>query len=465
MDELRMSKKNEIVKINLHEINFQMTICFSAKYRGRKLENYSKCFGFTLVELLVVIAIIGLLTGILLPAVQVARESARRLQCANNLKQIALSVHTFSDANDALPPVCLGLDRASIFFLLLPYHEQQGIYDRINSQSSYGVLNNIRSSWNLLSLAERQHFPAVKIYQCPSRRSGYSNMIGNASTEGRGSDDASGPLGDYVTLLRYRNVDDSDDEVKNLAVFLAGNNFSIPEHVTRANNIAYHRRSHHLNRSPFVTAASTAVSKAEMTPSPTIYVSDYGDWKPRTSFSAWADGTSNQLILGEKYLPIEYIKKNHYVALGSWDASWFNVSDVAPSHTGRTIHASFVDPTNPAKQISIVRNPRTGSGSSGDLDPSSSYPYSAYSNIAPAVSQLGELDIRFIVGGADTIVAATSGGDVGINGFAFRFGSAHPSVINFALGDGSVRGINLTADTVTLSNLSDVDDGNPTTTP
>jgi prepilin-type N-terminal cleavage/methylation domain-containing protein/prepilin-type processing-associated H-X9-DG protein len=99
---------------------------------------------FTLVELLVVIAIIGVLVALLLPAVQAARESARRMQCSNNLKQIGLGLHNYHDSLLTLPSGALWVssaapnnaqNRGSILLLLLPFIEQKNLHDRYNPAS------------------------------------------------------------------------------------------------------------------------------------------------------------------------------------------------------------------------------------------------------------------------------------------------------------------------------------------
>lgn len=92
--------------------------------------------GFTLVELLVVIAVIGILVALLLPAVQMARDAARRTQSKNNLKQLALAIHEIHDANKVTPPM-YGSNPANtnspplgtVFFHILPWIEQSGLHD------------------------------------------------------------------------------------------------------------------------------------------------------------------------------------------------------------------------------------------------------------------------------------------------------------------------------------------------
>jgi prepilin-type N-terminal cleavage/methylation domain-containing protein/prepilin-type processing-associated H-X9-DG protein len=123
--------------------------------------------GFTLVELLVVIAIIGVLVSLLLPAVQAAREAARRMQCTNQLKQLGLALHNYHDVYKSFVyrsggTCCASLaglgntnrGRLSGFVPLLPYYEQQAMYDRIvagdatnpphgpHSWASWGPWNN-----------------------------------------------------------------------------------------------------------------------------------------------------------------------------------------------------------------------------------------------------------------------------------------------------------------------------------
>lgn len=157
--------------------------------------------GFTLVELLVVIAIIGVLVALLLPAVQQAREAARRMQCANNLKQLGLAAHNYHDTHLSFPsgdifpeldacrtgnagPCDAGkaIPRIGWGTLILPYIEQAALYDAIRNASNEFSLGYTDPA--VLPLAQTP----LSGYRCPSdimgdinphRRSvGTSNYIG-----------------------------------------------------------------------------------------------------------------------------------------------------------------------------------------------------------------------------------------------------------------------------------------------
>jgi prepilin-type N-terminal cleavage/methylation domain-containing protein/prepilin-type processing-associated H-X9-DG protein len=130
---------------------------------------------FTLVELLVVIAIIGTLVGLLLPAVQAARESARRSQCQNNLKQIGVAIHNYHDALQAFPMGVYGAEvivpatpgmagRRPWNFTIYPFLEQQSLYQKANVNLSMHLAPNITSGsdWSGPGSA------AIPTYQCPS---------------------------------------------------------------------------------------------------------------------------------------------------------------------------------------------------------------------------------------------------------------------------------------------------------
>src|SRR5687768_12162460 len=92
---------------------------------------------FTLIELLVVIAIISTLIGLLLPAVQKAREAAARLSCGNNLKQLGLAMHNYEGATGRLPPTRLRPGSATWAVLVMPQMEQENLYRQWSLGQTY----------------------------------------------------------------------------------------------------------------------------------------------------------------------------------------------------------------------------------------------------------------------------------------------------------------------------------------
>lgn len=170
------------------------------------MRSYLKCSrrGFTLIELLVVIAIIAILIALLLPAVQQAREAARRTQCKNNLKQLGLALHNYHDTYNLFPPAHTRTQSASpatgaltgwrgfsAHAMLLPYIEQTNLYNQINFNTYFDEASN--------TVSRRTKITA---FLCPSD-SPYPGSVDRGNNNYAG---CMGPsLGQYVTPIGVRD--------------------------------------------------------------------------------------------------------------------------------------------------------------------------------------------------------------------------------------------------------------------
>ncbi|MDB5342775.1 MAG: hypothetical protein JWP89_1152 [Schlesneria sp.] len=223
---------------------------FRSSFAKRRSELRS---AFTLIELLVVIAIIAVLIALLLPAVQQAREAARRTQCKNALKQVGLAIHNFHDTRSGFPPISLGPDRLTWYALILPYLEQAPLYNQLNlndvtTYATPNTPNNIACNSDGMS--------AIQVYRCPSRRSKGKNNAGNVTS-------------DYVATTWSTNV--------------GTNEFTDCSDISQSGGPATNQKQ--------------VLQSAIRNPS-----GNSGDYTCRTSFATLTDGSSNTAMVAEKHV-------------------------------------------------------------------------------------------------------------------------------------------------------------------
>jgi len=400
---------------------------------------------FTLVELLVVIAIIGMLIALLLPAVQAAREAARRMQCTNHLKQMGLAVHNFHDTHNGLPPASLGgnannwegATALTMWPLLYPYIEQQGLYSYLQtrgfaynaySTDSAGVVSQgwgnswwTRNTTNAVAPmndAIRQQFGSVSIYQCPSRRGGGAitpfdnpNIETAALTdEPRPSSSGQPPYGPricYAFVLSFQHTAASNPSMAQWNHLWVGT-------TNESGHVAQGGPFRVAMRNPLNPGGTPARTQTE--------------WEPRDTMAWWSDGASNQLLIGEKHLPPSVFEKcEPEPAVAPPTGLYSMYGDCSYICGGRFWTTS------------VARHVRAAITAAQMADIRSGQPHAlAFPNEETPAA------LSFDSG-------AYRGG---------RFGSAHPDIVNFVFGDGAVRAFPLTMPGWMLAALGTVNDGN-----
>ncbi|MDR1483859.1 MAG: DUF1559 domain-containing protein [Planctomycetaceae bacterium] len=265
-----------------------------------------------------VIAIIGMLIALLLPAVQAAREAARRMQCTNHIKQIGLAVHNFHDVNNALPPICLFSNRPTFYMFLYPFIEAQTVHSACEEKNLFGKCKTATGDDNTIPVAngwtvnindDLKKMMAIPAYTCPSSR-------GRSARYSLGNIGQAGAKTDYAVLTAKDNYSssseycycyyDSGTGQSNQNTFVGP--FKIPTVVMNGdgnqNNVAHGKR--------------------------------IVDWTYSKSFAWWSDGTSNQLCLGEKHIPNKYRETTTWPQI-CWDGAYSDMYNNATAYASARI--------------------------------------------------------------------------------------------------------------------------------
>ena len=362
---------------------------------------------FTLVELLVVIAIIGVLIALLLPAIQAAREAARRMQCSNHLKQIGIAVHNFHDTMLGLPPMFIyDYERLAFFGLIFPFNEQQPLYSLLMEGSGAGQNFDRRFNaayWNALSAERQNSLASIPTYKCPTRRSGIQIAEGNYNP---------GPITDYMIPVYHDNPASGGEWWDNILA-----TYSNPGRLTKL--IGPYR--------PAIIELDTSVAPASQVLS----------WAPRDTFAFWADGTSNQIIAGERHVPNNRMNQCEGTSSSPTTTVWRRQKDCSFLSVQS---AGTTGVSNNLTCFGFLNGPHQTNSPAGQFTP--------------------KLLITEPTFGNGLATEGGSDGTADINPFhSYAFGSYHSNIVHMLFGDGSVRQVTVGTNPQIIVNLTTVNDG------
>ena len=331
-----------------------------------------------------------MLIALLLPAVQAAREAARRMQCTNNLKQIGLAVHNHENMHSVIPPACIHADRPTIHMILWPFMEAMslhnlaenlGLYRKLASNraptngdhsradilADTGLVVKSNSAWftNVLTADERSGLKQVSSYRCPSGNG--ANGLTNGGLQ-------QGPLTDYAVIIaKY------DSPSNRNPGWGWWHSYMIPRTENNQRNIGTYQ-------GPFVIPSISYHSS--MTGQPAYdWCQSIINWELNDSMGRWTDGTTNQLLFVEKHIPSDAMRPANDQQT-RWNGGYQLVYEGNYAHGVSRIISAEADlfARSPAEPQTLGKNPQ-------------------------------DIEGRFTIG------------------------SSHPGVLNALVGDASVRGI------------------------